>query len=148
MIFITYKNKVEKCIEFLRYYEKLINKIVQEYDYYKNELDNDEYSDDVLDTMIDSVYNNKEKEIIFIMMNFNDWYYKGEYEELKNNDLKFLLKPKNNCRFVLLCNSWLELFYMFYTPCNVKYETILSTNKKLKLLNKLFSIIKNIIIPI
>jgi hypothetical protein len=151
--------KVKECINFIKHCEELRNRLIEEYKYYKDEIDNEDYDDEDIKAILYGTLDKTERKCLKNMINFVDWYV-VEYNRDQIERDRFLFYPKRTDVICLLLTGkehygvrkfyfygWLDLFERCYKPMKGSYyksNKEILVSKNFVILNKLYQEIKNI----
>lgn len=150
--------KVKECINFLKYFEQLRNRVIDEYIYYKDEIDSEDYDDEDIQAILYGTLDKTERKCLKKMINFVDWYVDEYNRDQIERDRFLLCSRRTDVICLLLYNryfydvrdfyfyGWLDLFERCYKPMKESYKMNkeILVSKNFVILNKLYEEIKNI----
>ena len=158
MNYKEYCKKVKECIGFLKYCEELRIRVVQEHNYYKDELVNENYDNEDIKAILYGTLNITERNILKTLIKFVDWYleqydkshtYSYRTRFYRETDLLMLLlqpfKPDGVKSFYFF--GWVNHFEKCYRPMKETYYEVdkeILISKNFVILNKLYELIQEI----
>ncbi len=158
MKYKEFKIKVKECINFLKYCEELIERLDNEYKYYKNEMDNEDYGYDDFKAILYGTLDRTERKCLKKMIEFVDWYI-VEYgrSHLERDRKRYTYR--HEILYLLINGSeyygirkfyfynWLAHIKKCYKPMKAAYYDTykeILVSKNFIILNKLYELIQEI----
>ena len=145
MTFKEFSNIVKVCKQFIKYINNIINRLIEEYEYYKIEIENDDYDDNDLIAIIKGTLNITEyKHLKVYFKAYNEFlknHYSNNYLYMDIFDLNILDRFKSKFKVnpnVLKFDYWVNS----YRPLKHAYDE--GENLNIKPLVLLYSYIKEL----
>jgi len=158
MNYKEYCKQVKECIGFLKYCEELRIRVVEEHNYYKDEIMNEDYDNGDIKAILYGTLNITERNILKTLIKFVDWYLE-QYEKShiysyrtrfysETDLLMLLLQPfKSDGVKSFYFFNWVIYFEKLYRPMKETYHKAhkgILISKNFVILNKLYELIQEI----